>query len=174
MSLNQSTIDCYHPSNYEHYLVLFYSKFSVQTFSLTGTFPLKYRSLVEIQYLTLLIQLWLTAVSLWGTWLSTVCASQLRLSFFSWCFLCSVCSAARTRALTSRMGEQFAIVPDVRAICRAMNMNYRISSNVWNDNQSCHVTFVCRFWCIKWLLVIGLVVAFFFIPDGANYTFSQG
>ena len=37
-----------------------------------------------------------------------------------------------------------------------------------------HVIFVCRFWCIKWLLVIGLVVAFFFIPDGSNYTFSQG
>ena len=37
-----------------------------------------------------------------------------------------------------------------------------------------HVITVCRFWCIKWLLVIGLVVAFFFIPDGSNYTFSQG
>ena len=37
-----------------------------------------------------------------------------------------------------------------------------------------HVTIVCSFWCIKWLLVIGLVVAFFFIPDGSNYTFSQG
>ena len=140
MSLNQSTIDCsYHPSNYEHYLVLFYSKFSVQTFSLTGTFPLKYRSLVEIQYLTLLIQLWLTAVSLWGTWLSTVCASQLRLSFFCWCFLCSVCSAARTRALTSRMGEQFAIVPDVRAICRAMNIELQdiLKCLEWQPVMSC-------------------------------------
>ena len=37
-----------------------------------------------------------------------------------------------------------------------------------------HVIIMSRFWCIKWLLVIGLVVAFFFIPDGSNYTFSQG
>jgi len=29
------------------------------------------------------------------------------------------------------------------------------------------------FWCIKWLVVIGLVVAFFFIPEGANYTFGN-
>jgi len=29
------------------------------------------------------------------------------------------------------------------------------------------------FWCIKWLLVIGLIVAFFFIPDGGNLIFSR-
>lgn len=29
------------------------------------------------------------------------------------------------------------------------------------------------FWCIKWLLVIGLVIAFFFIPDGQNFIFSR-
>ena len=40
--------------------------------------------------------------------------------------------------------------------------------------RSYHMIIVCRFWCIKWLLVIGLVVAFFFIPDGSNYAFSQG
>jgi len=32
---------------------------------------------------------------------------------------------------------------------------------------------VYSFWCIKWLVVIGLVVAFFFIPEGANYTFGN-
>lgn len=30
------------------------------------------------------------------------------------------------------------------------------------------------FWLIKWLFVIGLVVAFFFIPDGSNLYFSRG
>lgn len=30
------------------------------------------------------------------------------------------------------------------------------------------------FWCIKWLVVIGLVIAFFFIPDGQNFYFSRG
>ena len=29
------------------------------------------------------------------------------------------------------------------------------------------------FWLIKWLFVIGLVVAFFFIPEGANLVFSR-
>ncbi|XP_064391329.1 serine incorporator 2-like isoform X2 [Halichondria panicea] len=29
------------------------------------------------------------------------------------------------------------------------------------------------FWLIKWLVVIGLVVGFFFIPEGANFVFSQ-
>lgn len=30
------------------------------------------------------------------------------------------------------------------------------------------------FWFFKWLFVIGLVVAFFFIPDGQNFYFSTG
>lgn len=30
------------------------------------------------------------------------------------------------------------------------------------------------FWLFKWLFVIGLVVAFFFIPDGSNLIFSRG
>ena len=30
------------------------------------------------------------------------------------------------------------------------------------------------FWVFKWLFVIGLVVAFFFIPDGSNLYFSRG
>lgn len=30
------------------------------------------------------------------------------------------------------------------------------------------------FWFFKWLFVISLVVAFFFIPDGANLVFSRG
>lgn len=29
------------------------------------------------------------------------------------------------------------------------------------------------FWFFKWLFVIGLVVAFFFIPDGSNFIFSK-
>lgn len=29
------------------------------------------------------------------------------------------------------------------------------------------------FWFFKWLIVIGLIIAFFFIPEGANFTFSQ-
>ena len=29
------------------------------------------------------------------------------------------------------------------------------------------------FWCFKWLVVIGLIVAFFFIPDGSNFYFSR-
>lgn len=31
----------------------------------------------------------------------------------------------------------------------------------------------CSFWCIKWLVVLGLVVAFFFIPDGGRFAFSK-
>lgn len=30
------------------------------------------------------------------------------------------------------------------------------------------------FWIFKWLFVIGLVIAFFFIPEGSNFVFSQG
>lgn len=30
------------------------------------------------------------------------------------------------------------------------------------------------FWCIKWLLVVGVIIAFFFIPDGSNLYFSRG
>ena len=30
------------------------------------------------------------------------------------------------------------------------------------------------FWVFKWLFAIGLVVGFFFIPDGDNFYFSQG
>lgn len=30
------------------------------------------------------------------------------------------------------------------------------------------------FWFFKWLFVIGLTVAFFFIPDGSNLIFSRG
>ena len=30
------------------------------------------------------------------------------------------------------------------------------------------------FWFFKWLVVIGLVVAFFFIPDGSKFIFSTG
>ncbi len=30
------------------------------------------------------------------------------------------------------------------------------------------------FWLFKWLFVIGLVVAFFFIPDGKDRIFSTG
>lgn len=30
------------------------------------------------------------------------------------------------------------------------------------------------FWVFKWLFVIGLVVGFFFIPDGSNLYFSRG
>lgn len=29
------------------------------------------------------------------------------------------------------------------------------------------------FWFFKWLLVIGLIVAFFFIPEGSNFYFSR-
>jgi hypothetical protein len=29
------------------------------------------------------------------------------------------------------------------------------------------------FWCIKWLVVFGLIVAFFFIPDGNEFVFSK-
>lgn len=31
-----------------------------------------------------------------------------------------------------------------------------------------------RFWIFKWLFVIGLVIAFFFIPEGSNFVFSRG
>lgn len=30
------------------------------------------------------------------------------------------------------------------------------------------------FWFFKWLFVIGLIIAFFFIPDGSNFYFSRG
>ena len=30
------------------------------------------------------------------------------------------------------------------------------------------------FWVFKWLFVIGMIVAFFFIPDGQNFYFSRG
>lgn len=30
------------------------------------------------------------------------------------------------------------------------------------------------FWVFKWLFVIGLIIAFFFIPDGSNFYFSRG
>jgi len=30
------------------------------------------------------------------------------------------------------------------------------------------------FWLFKWLFVIGVVVGFFFIPDGSNFVFSKG
>ena len=31
-----------------------------------------------------------------------------------------------------------------------------------------------RFWCIKYLIVIGIITAFFFIPTGDDYIFSKG
>ena len=30
------------------------------------------------------------------------------------------------------------------------------------------------FWFFKWIFVIGLIIAFFFIPDGSNFYFSRG
>ena len=30
------------------------------------------------------------------------------------------------------------------------------------------------FWFFKWLFVFGLIIAFFFIPDGSNFYFSRG
>ncbi len=29
-----------------------------------------------------------------------------------------------------------------------------------------------RFWCIKWLVVIAVTIAFFFIPEGDDFIFS--
>lgn len=31
-----------------------------------------------------------------------------------------------------------------------------------------------RFWLFKWLAAIGLVVGFFYIPEGENFIFSRG
>ena len=72
-----------------------------------------------------------------------------------------MCSTAKTLVHTSRMGEQLAEVH-----CLDVGTTHTLTI--------CLVIIVCRFWCIKWLVVLGLVVAFFFIPDGSNYAFSQG
>ena len=37
----------------------------------------------------------------------------------------------------------------------------------------CCLSYLFRFWCIKWVIVIGVVVAYFFIPDGTNLAFSR-
>ena len=50
--------------------------------------------------------------------------------------------------------------------------SYHALNFVWGEQW--YVLCVYRFWFFKWLLVIGLIIAFFFIPEGSNFIFSQG
>lgn len=37
-----------------------------------------------------------------------------------------------------------------------------------------HGMYLCRFWFFKWLLLIGMIVGFFFIPVNGDLAFSKG
>lgn len=91
--------------------------------------------------------------SLWATLLSTVCVWLLHHSSSCWCWLWFVYAVAKTHDRIFRMGM------DTISLLNGVIMTY---------------AFDYRFWIFKWLFVIGLVIAFFFIPEGSNFVFSRG
>lgn len=113
---------------------------------------------VRVGQLYLVLKTKLIVTSSWDTSLCTVCASPWPASFFysppSW----SVFVAAKTHVQLFRMGKycsHYSLVCTFKQGC--------------SIDDSCLCFF--RFWFFKFLILIGITVGAFFIPDG---TFHNG